>query len=272
LSESITYKDLASTLKSLTKLEIFLFPRSGRKETDQSAPVTVFWPPKLWDLTLSGNMHGYLWAETPRPMVGLRISETQPVLPPLLTKLSLERSSMSPREVSFLLGICGHNLQTLNVRNMTYFNSTEHSGQLTLLLLQCPNLQFLSIANGYMDDINTLLHGSGRESQKTIMEHPLQSMEIRHHDQGPNFAPPELAGHHILKPANLARTLVSGALPNLRRLRIAKGLNWGIEEPGATDLHACLILINEELTKRAERSGLAYSDRDVGIFWFEPRM
>jgi hypothetical protein len=258
-------------LKSLTKLEHILFPRSGRKETDQSAPVTVYWPPNLWDLTLSGNMHGYLWAETPRPMVGLRISETPPVLPSKLTKLSLERSSMSPREVTYLLGMCGQTLESLGVRNMTYFNSNEHSGQLTLLLLQCPNLRYLSIANGYMDDLNTLLHGPGAGGQKTIMEHPLQELEIRHHDQGPNFAPPELAGHHILKPGNLAPALVSGALPKLRRLRFAKGLNWGMDEVGATDLHACLTFVNEELVKRAERSGLSYGDRDVGIFLFEQK-
>ncbi|KAF2421104.1 F-box protein, partial [Tothia fuscella] len=56
LSESISYKELSSTLRSLTQLSTLKFPRSATKDTDRSPPVSVTWPPHLSTLSLSGNM------------------------------------------------------------------------------------------------------------------------------------------------------------------------------------------------------------------------
>jgi hypothetical protein len=256
LSESMSYHDLANTLKGMKNLRSLNFPRSATKNVHPTHPTRIEWPPLLDSLTLSGDMYGFLWNDIEK------YDGRQPNAPPALTTLIMERCKMDRREVMDLLKVVGPKLRTLKANHMTSF-STITSGHMDNVFLHCPNLQSLSVAHGYLSSIIK------NELDLAILDtHPLEILEIRSSDQGPKSQPAEPAEVEVFRPSNLNDALDIGLLPKLRKVRFARNLNWGRSEIDGRLENHYFTQIDRTLKGHAEASGKVLGSSDVGIFWF----
>jgi hypothetical protein len=256
LSESMSYHDLANTLKGMKKLRSLNFPRSATKNVHPTHPTRIEWPPLLDSLTLSGDMYGFLWNDIEK------YDGRQPNAPPALTTLTLERCKMERREVMELLKVVGPKLRVLKANHMTSFSTTT-SGHMDNVFLHCPNLESLSVAHGYLSSIIK------NELDLIILDqHPLQILEIRSSDQGPKSQPAEPEDIEVLRPSNLNDSLNIGLLPKLRKVRFARNLNWGRSETDSKLETHYFTEIDRVLKSHAEASGEVLGSGDVGIFLF----
>jgi hypothetical protein len=256
LSESMSYYDLANTLKGMKQLRSLNFPRSATKNISPVHPNRMEWPPLLHSLTLSGDMYGFLWNDINT------FDGRAPNVPPALTSLTLERCKMSTTEVMELLSVVGPKLRVLKANHMLEFSTTT-SGHMDKIFLHCPNLESLSVAHGYLSSLLT-----SHLDLEILDHHPLHTLEIRSSDQGPAALPPEPDTVRVLKPSDIATSLTIGLLPKLRKIRFARRLDWGRPSSTGRDESEYFTAIDQFLKAHGEGSGEVLGDGDVGIFFF----
>lgn len=61
ISEAMGYRELSKTIQGMTDLRVLKFPRSAAKrDKDVYKRSRIRWPPKLDDLTLSGDLGDFV--------------------------------------------------------------------------------------------------------------------------------------------------------------------------------------------------------------------
>lgn len=251
----MSYHDLATTLKGMRQLRSLCFPRSATKNVKPSEPVRLDWPSNLESLTLSGDMHGLLWNEI------RQYDNRLPNVPQALISLTLSRCSIG-HEVVDLFRAVGGTLKHLRANNVER-TAWDHVKIFEL----CPHIETLSVSHGYLSAffVKELVSELDKE---VLLNHPLEVLEIRQSDAGPNIVIDEdRHGCSILKPSGLRYVLEAGCFHRLRKLRISRQVNFGHPE-FMNDWKQDYVAIDQYLRQRSETFSAGVGAGDVGIFFF----
>lgn len=215
ISASVSNKLLFQTLKSLTELETFFFPRSS--SLDQQAETDPYiWPQKLQALHLAGGISdNFLYTHLSN------VSAT-------LSRLSIQ--SCTQVHVSPLLLVLekiGQQLKHLTIRHpMPHL----FHGALDSLLLDLPALVALRISADYISN-------KFFSAESIPQNHPLRILDLE--------CSPTADAQVGIGASTIYDAVERGQLPDLRSVRVSMRLAWAATEATRLDASDLLEIIEE---------------------------
>ena len=229
ISESLSLPSLFHSLRSLTNLTSFHFPRSSYDSSD--VKVALQWPPSLKELYLSGDLHDdalVYFAALPSSVVKLEIDNCLHLSGDFIVKL---------------LSLMGQSLQSLKVGwNMP----KVRQGSMDYILPLVPNLTTLNVSIEFLS-----LAFFDYAAQYSPAPHPLSNLTLDNSDR--NFVLPEA----------LWFAISDGGLGRMRRLRFTGIVGWA----GSAESKEILEELGEllEALEREEGGGLG-KDVKAGVW------
>ncbi|KAL1301476.1 hypothetical protein AAFC00_005724 [Neodothiora populina] len=238
VSESTPLQKLFNTIKLLPALETLRLPRSAGFGNNEVDPDSIVWPPNLQRLYLSGGIDAHF-------LCGIVN------FPPTLSDLTIEHCSQAKghaiRQLLATMSVAGVPLRSLKIASMPRFGINA----LDVALAFFPGLEHLSVSVDYITP--AILNPEFQLYQSIIAKpdfttHALRSLEITN-----SGSPGDL---DKFSPIDIVIALEEGSFPNLRIVRVAKSLEWGLadtrQEMDALDEQ----LLELELKDYQERRGI----------------
>jgi hypothetical protein len=251
ISEAMGYRQLSNTIHKMTELRVLKFPRSAAKhDANVYTRSRMHWPPRLDDLTLSGDLHDFVKNDV-QPLDG-----GTPNLPRSVTQLTFQHTNLDSGMFLATITELGANLTYFKICNLTYhdFDWPYPEGASKILHL-CPKLETLEIGADLLT-FNLLYYPVTEDNDDEILpialEHPLKHLYIASPARSGGFIEEEL-----LDTRDLASAIGEEALPGLRIVTIEVFFN-APEEWTTADL-----LLHRRLRQRTRDNGMDV--RDAGV-------
>lgn len=210
VSESTPLQKLFNTLKSLPHLETLRLPRSAGFGNNDVDPETIVWPPNLHRLYLSGGIDGHF-------LYGIV------QFPPTLYDLTIEHCPLAKghavRQLLATMSIANVPLKSLRISNMPRFGINT----LDIVLAFFPSLEHLSVSVDYITP--AILNPEFQEYYSIIRTPDFSSHALQILELGNSGSPGDF---DKFSPIDVIIALEEGSFPQLRTVRVAKSLEWGV--------------------------------------------
>ena len=210
VSASEPLQSLFNTVKSLSNLENFCLPRSSGFGNAIINPESIKWPPRLKRLYLSGGIDAHF-------LYGIVH------FPPTLSELILEHCPQAKghavRQLLATMSAAKVPLKYLRIASMPRFGINT----LDVILAYFPKLEHLTVSIDYITP--AILNPEFQEHNHAVptldfSNHALRILELTN-----SGSPGDV---DKFSPLDIIIAIDEGSFPDLRTVRVAKSLEWGI--------------------------------------------